>query len=168
MQTNGKQYYIYLRSTKERIPCTKEEFDNYYHDINLFRQKQQYHKRCVCPAKKRLDCDMDCQTCPFRRNGDLSLDYTTKDDDGTERTWIDDVPDSLAVVDLVIEETELLLALRTLLTALTPDERDICTTIMDNLSERAAAATLNLSRNTYVYRRDKVLAQLKNSLKNFM
>lgn len=111
---------------------------------------------------------MDCQTCPFRRNGDLSLDYTTKDDDGTERTWIDDVPDPLAVVDLVIEETELLLALRTLLTALTPDERDICTTIMDNLSERAAAATLNLSRNTYVYRRDKVLAQLKNSLKNFM
>ncbi len=36
MSSNDKQYYIYLRSTKERVPCTKEEFDNYYRDINAF------------------------------------------------------------------------------------------------------------------------------------
>ena len=53
MTTNEKQYYIYIRSTKERIPCTEEEFHNYYHDIDLFRQRQQYHKQCVSssPAK---------------------------------------------------------------------------------------------------------------------
>ena len=74
---DNHQYYIYLRSTKERIPVTKEEFDNYYRDINAYRQKQQYHGRCVCPQNKRLDCDMDCETCPFRRAGNmLSLNYT--------------------------------------------------------------------------------------------
>lgn len=29
MPSNDKQYYIYLRSTKERVPCTKEEFYNF-------------------------------------------------------------------------------------------------------------------------------------------
>lgn len=90
MQTNDKQYYIYLRSTKERIPCTCEEFNAYYHDINLFRQKQQRHGKCVCPEKKRLDCDMDCASCSFRRAGDtVSLDYeTTADEDGEEITCL--------------------------------------------------------------------------------
>ena len=44
MPNQDKQYYIYLRSTRERIPCTKEEFDTYYHDIDLFRQRQEYRK----------------------------------------------------------------------------------------------------------------------------
>lgn len=168
MQTNDKQYYIYLRSTRERIPCTEEEFHAYYHDIDLFRQRQQHRKKCVCPQRKYLDCDMDCQTCPFHRNGDLSLDYTAKDAEGNGRSWIEDTPDPLAVIDANIEDQELFTALRALLTALTPAEQAICSTIMENLSERAAAATLNLSRNTYVYRRDKILARLKKSLKNFI
>ena len=76
MKNNDNQYYIYIRSTKERLPCTEEEFHNYYRDISVFRRKQQRHGRCVCPENKRLDCDMDCATCPFRRAGDgLSLDY---------------------------------------------------------------------------------------------
>ena len=70
MKNNDNQYYIYIRSTKERIPCTEEEFHNYYRDISVFRRKQQRHGRCVCPENKRLDCDMDCASCPFRRAGD--------------------------------------------------------------------------------------------------
>ena len=27
MKNNDNQYYIYIRSTKERVPVTKEEFD---------------------------------------------------------------------------------------------------------------------------------------------
>lgn len=103
MQNNDKQYYIYLRSTREHIPCTKEEFDNYYRDIDAFRQKQQYHGKCVCPEKKRLDCDMDCATCPFRRAGDTrSLDYTITDEDGNEKAWVDMLPDSAPLIDDLI------------------------------------------------------------------
>lgn len=168
MANNLKSYYIYLRSTRERIPSTEQEFHDYYRDINAFRQKQQYHGRCVCPERKRLDCDMDCQTCPFRRNGDLSLDYTPKDDEGNGHSWLEDTPDPLAVVDVDIEDRELVTALRALLSTLPSAEQEICHTIMDDLSERAAATSLNLSRNTYVYRRDKVLARLKTSLKIFI
>ena len=76
---NNNQYTIYIRSTKESIPVSKEEFDAYYHDIDLYRRNQQRHGRCVCPRSKWLTCDMDCYTCPFHRMGDeLSLDATTK------------------------------------------------------------------------------------------
>ena len=107
MKCNNNQYYIYLRSTRERIPCTEQEFHDYYRDIDAFRRKQQRHGRCVCPAVKRLDCDMDCATCPFSRAG-------------------------------------------------------------DTLSLRAAAASLNISRKAYMYRRDKALDHLKNSLKKYL
>ena len=70
MTNNEIQYTIYIRSTKESIPVSKEEFDAYYHDINIYRIRQQRHGRCVCPASKRLTCDMDCLTCPFHRMGD--------------------------------------------------------------------------------------------------
>ena len=29
MQKNDNQHYIYLRSTRERIPCTEQEFHDY-------------------------------------------------------------------------------------------------------------------------------------------
>ena len=169
MTTNEKQYYIYIRSTKERIPCTEQEFHDYYRDIDTFRKKQQRHGRCVCPAAKRLDCDMDCATCPFSRAGDtLSLDYTTTNDDGDERAWLDDLPDVFAAVDVAAEEAELLDALHLHLAGLAPEDMEICKAIMADLSERAAAASLHISRKAFLYRRDKVLTHLKNSLKNFL
>ena len=169
MKSNDNQHYIYLRSTSERIPCTEQEFHDYYRDIDAFRKKQQRHGRCVCPATKRLDCDMDCVTCPFSRAGDsLSLDYTTTNDEGDESPWLDDIPDAFAEVDVKAEETELLDALHHLLLTLTPEELAICKAIMADLSERAAAASLNISRKAFMYRRDKVLTHLKESLKKYL
>ena len=169
MQKNDNQHYIYLRSTRERIPCTEQEFRDYYRDIDAFRKKQQRHGRCVCPAAKRLDCDMDCVTCPFSRAGDtLSLDYTATNDEGEERPWLDDIPDAFAEVDVKVEEAELLDALHLLLSTLAPEELAICKTIMADLSERAAAASLNISRKAFTCRRDKVLTYLKDSLKKYL
>ena len=54
------QYSIYLRSTKQRITCTKQQFDDYYREIDNFRRKQQRHGRCICLPSKQLMCDMDC------------------------------------------------------------------------------------------------------------
>lgn len=168
MPNNEKQYYIYLRSTKECVPCTKDEFNNYYRDINAFRQRQQYHGKCVCPQSKRLTCDMDCETCPFHRNDTFSLEYTVCDDEGNERAKADEIADPSAAIDTYLEEEELFHALHSLIQMLTPEEQKICSAIMDNLSERSAAIALGMPRNTYVYRRDKMLERLKNSLKNFM
>ena len=103
MTNNENQYTIYIRSTKESIPVNKEEFDAYYHDINIYRIRQQRHGRCVCPASKRLTCDMDCLTCPFHRMGDMrSLDYTETDDEGNETAWVDEIPDDSPLLEDII------------------------------------------------------------------
>lgn len=153
MQTNDKQHYIYLRSTRERIPCTKEEFDNYYRDINAFRQKQQYHGRCVCPEKKRLDCDMDCATCPFSRAGDTrSLDYTMTDEDGNEKPWVDMLPDSAPLIeDLVADASEFSNVLERLLEIM-PEAIEIGHLRMAGLSDVEIAKRLNVRNNTMFYR----------------
>jgi hypothetical protein len=39
---------------------------------------------------------------------------------------------------------------------------------MADLSERAAAAELNITREAFTYRRNKLFARLKNILKNFI
>ena len=96
MKTNDNQYYIYLRATKQRIPCTKEQFDDYYRDINAYRRTQQNHGRCVCPPSKRLSCDMDCYSCPYHTLGDMSsLDSGLKDDDGDEMNWLDHLQEEM-------------------------------------------------------------------------
>lgn len=79
---------------------------------------------------------------------------------GDERPWLDDIPDAFSEVDGKAEETELLDALHLLLSTLAPEELAICKAIMADLSERASAASLNISRKAFVYRRDKVLTHL--------
>lgn len=111
---------------------------------------------------------MDCETCPFHRNDTFSLEYTVCDAEGNERSKADEIADPSAAIDTYLEEEELFHALHSLIQMLTPEEQKICSAIMDNLSERSAATVLGMSRNTYVYRRDKMLERLKNSLKNFM
>ena len=166
MKTNDNQKYIYIRSLRERVPVTQEEFENYYRDIDTFRKKQQRHGRCVCPEAKRLDCDMDCETCPFRRAGDgLSLDYQGEE---ANETWLDEFPDCGPSPCELMEDADLLDALHRVLAELNPDEQAICNYIMVNLAERAAARELNISLSTYQYRKGRLMARLKNILKNFM
>ena len=153
MKTNDKQYYIYLRSTRERIPCTKEEFDNYYRDINAFRQKQQYHGKCVCPEKKRLDCDMDCATCPFHRGGDqVSLDYTTTIDDGEEITWLNSLEDPSPLIDDIVIEGQAINQLFIRLSELMPEALEIGHLRQQGLTERQIEKQIGIGRKTYAYR----------------
>lgn len=162
MQNKEKQYYIYLRSTRERILCTKEEFDNYYRDINAFRQKQQYHGRCVCPEKKRLDCDMDCATCPFRRAGDSrSLDYTMTDEDGNEIAWIDMLEDPAAPFEDAIAERYQLQLILDRLVELMPQALDIGRLRQEGLSDTAISHEIGIPRKTFTDRVRKVHSILK-------
>jgi DNA-directed RNA polymerase specialized sigma24 family protein len=164
-----KQYRIFLKSTQQWVPVSKTDFDNYYRDINTFRRKQQEHGRCVCLRSKWWLCDMDCYTCPYHKGGDtLSLDYTVTDGEGNEKSWLDDLPDDAPGAESVLEERELLDALYRRLDELDPDGRRICELVKRGCSERDSAAELGLSRNTYVYRRDKLLAALSEFLKEFI
>ena len=168
MKTNEKQYYIYIRSLKERVPVTKEEFDNYYRDINAYRQKQQYHGRCVCPEKKRLDCDMDCETCPFSRAGNtLSLNYTTIDDKGEEREWLDEIVAPGPFVEDIVADEQEFSRLFTRITELMPEAIEIGTFREQGLSDRQIEAKIGIGRKTFAYRLKKVKETLQKEFPEF-
>lgn len=162
MTNNENQYTIYIRSTKESIPVSKEEFDAYYHDINIYRIRQQRHGRCVCPASKRLICDMDCLTCPFHRMGDMrSIDYTETDDEGNETAWVDEIPDDSPLLEDIIIEASEMKALYARLTELMPEAVKIGEMRLEGLSEDAIGERIGIGRKTFAYRLKKVKAVLE-------
>ena len=149
MINKDKQRYIYLRSTKERVPVTEQEFNDYYRDINSFRKKQERHGKCVCPSYKRLDCDMDCETCPFRRAGDsLSLNYTIKDDEGNERSWLDDLADNNALVEDLVADGVELNRLFARITEIMPQAIEIGVLRQNGLTERKIEQQTGVPRKT--------------------
>ena len=157
----------YLGAIKNWVDRT-EEFDNYYRDINAYRKKQQRHGRCVCPSNRRLMCDMDCLTCPFKRTGDIRYMDANLDTDNNEvETHIDYIQSDAPLTEDIICEFELLRALCSELSELSPDDYKICSTIMKGLSDVKAAKTLGLPRNTYVYRKMRFLERMKETLKKF-
>lgn len=165
----SKQYRIYIKESKSWVDVNKEFYTNYYRDINAYRKRQQEHGRCVCPASKRYLCDMDCLTCPYAKAGDqLSLDNTISDGDGNEKSWLDDMPDESAAIAEVLEDAELLHALYAKLNELDPEGRLICQLIMEGKSERDCGKKMGLSRNTFVYRRDKLFQKLRSELKDYI
>ncbi len=166
-QSQSKEYRIYLKDLHQWVPVSKVDYDNYYRDINAYRRRQQEHGRCVCPASKRYLCDMDCCACRFHKGGDeLSLDYTVTDEDGNEKSWLEDLPDDRPSAQSVMEDRELLDTLLHKLDELDPEGRRICELVMEGRSERDCGKEMGMSRNTFVYKRDKLFAALADYLKD--
>lgn len=90
------------------------------------------------------------------------------DGDGNEKSWLEDVPDESATVAEVLENAELLNALYAKLNELDPEGRLICQLIMEGKSERDCGKVMGLSRNTFVYRRDKLFQKLRSELKDYI
>lgn len=112
---------------------------------------------------------MDCLTCPYAKAGDqLSLDNTANDGDGNEKSWLDYVPNESAAIAEILEDVELLHALYANLNELNLEGRLICQLIMQGKSERDCSKEMGLSRNTFVYRRAKLLQKLRSELKDYI
>ena len=46
---NQSQRFIYIRSLKKKVPCTEQQFQEFYREATLIRKKEQYYHRCKCP-----------------------------------------------------------------------------------------------------------------------
>ena len=164
----NREYKVYIHSTKEWVTVTEDVYRAYYRDIWATRNRAQSHGQCMCPKSKTWLCNGDCLACEFRAAGDnLSLDYTIEDDEGNEKSWSEDLRDDGPDVQTITEERDLMNALRQTLKELDPDSRRICELIMTGKSERDIASELGISRNTYTYRRDKVLRILRDQLATY-
>lgn len=75
---------------------------------------------------------------------------------------------SLRAFVQVLEDAELFHALYAKLNKLDPEDRLICQLIMQGKSERDCGKEMGLSRNTFVYRRDKLFKKLRSELKDYI
>ena len=60
---NQSQRFIYIRSLKEKVPCTEQQFQEFYREATRIRKKEQYYHRCKCPKQFIWACDGDCENC---------------------------------------------------------------------------------------------------------
>lgn len=168
-----KQYSIFIEHTRQWVPVSKEDFDNYYRDINAYRRTEQNHGRCICPVSKRLMCDMNCINCQYHTCGDTSpLDRSRVDENGDEMTWLDELQEKMpdlqeqSVADCVaagIDMKKIIVRL----TELMPQAVEIGILRQEGLSEDAIAAKIGVGRKTYAYRIKKVKEILKKEFPEY-
>lgn len=158
--SQNKNYKVYLPSLKQWIEVTKEQYYAYYRDIWATRKRAQAHGQCMCPKSKMWLCDGDCALCSFHAAGDeWSLDYEME-------VCGDKRPDLLNDMDEIIDDQILLKKLFKMLERLDPESRRICDLIRQGKSERDSALEFGVSRTTYRYRKNKLLAALKEKLEH--
>ena len=78
------------------------------------------------------------------------------------------MPDESAAIAELTEDAELLRALYAKLNELDPEGRLICQLIMEGKSQRYCVKKMGHSRNTLVYRSDKLLQKLRSDLKDYI
>ena len=156
MKSNDEQCRIYIRKIKQWVPCTREQFDDYYRDINVYRRTQMNHGRCLCVPSNWPLCDMDCWTCPYYKTGDLSsLDSGRCDTGGEEMTWLDHLqeerPDlqSPSPEDYV-SDSDYIHQILERLKEIMPQVIEIGVLRQKGLSEDAIAEQIGVGRKTYV------------------
>ena len=152
MKNNTKEYqpFIYDRSTKTKIPVSKEVRDAYYREAARIRMKEQAHGRCVCSQKDVWACDGDCLVCEHHRSGDIaSLDIPVGEDG--EDTLLDMMPDETPSIKSVIADRDLLDRLFARLRELDPDADTIIGMWQADwkVSDRAIAEALGRPQRTF-------------------
>lgn len=173
MTNNEKEYRIYVRSANQWVPCTKEQFDDYYRDINAYRRTQMNHGRCFCPPPKRFMCDMDCWNCPYRAAGDIkSLDAGRIDDAGDEMNWLDHLQEEIPELqtpsnDDIVTDAMYLRQILNRLNEVMPQAIEIGRLREKGFTDTAIAIEIGTPRKTFTYRIKNAMKILKSEFPEF-
>ena len=157
---NQKTYFIYVRSTGEKVPVTKEQHNSFYKEADRIRHKEQDHDRCMCPYRFIWRCDGDCLDCEYHATGDItSLDQPLSDGNGT---LCDYLPDRSKSMEEIISDRMLLEQLFARLRELDPDADIIIQCWLDDckISDRAIAEKLGRKQRTFADQMKKIRAEL--------
>ena len=158
---NQKTYFIYVRSTGEKVPVTKEQHDSFYMEADRIRHKEQDHGRCMCPYRFIWRCDGDCLDCEYHATGDItSLDQPLSDGNGT---LCDYMPNRSKSMEEIISDRMLLEQLFARLRELDPDADIIIQCWLDDykISDRAIAEKLGRPQRTFADQMKKIRTELR-------
>ena len=152
---------VYSKSTRQWVDVSEEYYRDHTRYYDAFRKRQQAHGKCVCPKNKFWLCDGDCHNCEFRRAGDqLSLDYTTENEDGDVCSPPDSLADTTPSVEEVIADKAELDELFARLSQLMPEATRIGSLRQEGLSDEAIAKVIGIKRTTFLSRLKKAKEQL--------
>ena len=119
-------------------------------------------------GKKRLECDMDCATCPFRRQGDMrSLDTPCADADDEKITYVETEEDHTAQFDDAVLDKIVLGHLFQRLTEIMSQAVEIGKLRLQGLSEAEISKEIGTPRTTYSYRLKKAEEIIKKEFSEF-
>ena len=152
----------YDKINKVWISVSDDVFEEYRNDTNVYCRKNQRHGNCKCPRSKRWLCDLDCPMCEFYIC-DESLDEPIGE---SENTLIDLLPSNSPSVESVIENKELLNALRKELSKLSDEDLKMCRLLANN-TQTETAKKMRISRDALRWRWKKVQERLAKNLKKF-
>ena len=158
---NQKTYFIYVRSTGEKVPVTKEQHNSFYKEADRIRHKEQDHGRCMCPYRFIWRCDGDCLDCEYHATGDItSLDQPLSDGNST---LCDHIPDRSKSMEEIISDRMLLEQLFARLRELDPDADIIIQCWLDDykISDRAIAEKLGRPQRTFADQMKKIRTELR-------
>lgn len=156
-----KQYYLTIKGKK--VPVSAEVYHAYKDPIRAEQKRRQREWRCR--DGRGIRCTKDCTKCEFCRLGAgptgnaLSLEALEEESDYLH-------PAETNVEEAVLYGV-LLEELLKQLDELDPESRRICELIGRGASERDIAAEFGISQSTLSYRKRKLLAQLREKLKDF-
>lgn len=158
---NQKTYFIYVRSTGEKVPVTKEQHNSFYKEADRIRHKEQDHGRYMCPYRFIWRCDGDCLDCEYHATGDItSLDQPLSDGNGT---LCDYMPNRSKSMEEIISDRMLLEQLFARLRELDPDADIIIQCWLDDykISDRAIAEKLGRPQRTFADQMKKIRTELR-------
>jgi hypothetical protein len=160
---NQKTYFIYVRSTGEKVPVTKAQHDSFYKEADRIRHKEQDHGRCMCPVPLHLEVRRRLYRLRISRSRrDLtSLDQPLPDGNGTLGDYI---PDTRKPMEEVIADRMLLEQLFARLRELDPEADTIIQLWQDHpegISDRAIARELGRPQKTFADQMKKYRTDLR-------
>ncbi len=158
---------IYYRPLRKWIEVTPEEKQNWERFIDTTRKTKQRTGACCIPYKKSYKCDGLCEECEYRcvpqdAPQHLSIDCEMENthENGISRTSF--LADNSLTTEISIDSM-LLKELLSELRGTDPESYQILMILAEGLSERAGAERLNMARNTFVYKRDRLLKRLRQN-----
>ncbi|WP_414733855.1 RNA polymerase sigma factor [Acetobacterium carbinolicum] len=156
-----KNYYIEINGKK--IPVTEEVYRAYKRPIWTEHKRNDRQKLCqVSSGKGGLKrCTDDCSKCSHKKEGGvLSLD-------GLEEAGYSVEGFAQDVAEIVAEKMLLEELFRTL-KELDPSSQRICKLIMEGRSKREIARIMSIAQSSFEYQFKKLMAFLRECLKNYI
>lgn len=171
MSKADKQYYIYIRSTNQKIPVSYEDFESFYKETSVFRRKQQRRGLCFCPKEARFSCDGCCDICPHKNYTyikDSSLDAPFISQKGELINLHEILSDDSVPIENVVSDIVVMQQLLKRIEKIMPEAIEIGKLRIKGYSDEKISEILGIPRTTMTYRIKKLKSMLEKYVKEIL